>query len=238
MSAMLLAAPVLAWWGTVSWFSVAAAWLAKSAAEGALFARSRQVFQRRDLHCQFLPWTLSQPLYIAAVGLFGALGRFDWKGRSYRWGVEVDRRSSVPGGVPPMPRGCRKSITGQACPGNPAKERRWQETGFLRGASVRLPPSLLSSGKHPLQQSVTNPLGRNGDRGQVEPFQKTAKDERARGDYVGALVAHLWKYPDFIQTQPQKDVAQLGHARPGQNVAVELLGVEARRSPGPAPRGS
>ena len=100
MSVMLLATPILAWWGAVSWFSVAAAWLAKSAAEGALFARSRQVFQRRDLHWQFLPWTLSQPLYIAAVGLFGALGRFDWKGRSYRWGVEVGRTSSIPGAGP------------------------------------------------------------------------------------------------------------------------------------------
>ena len=100
MSATLLAAPVLAWWGAVSWFSVAAAWLAKSAAEGALFARSKQVFQRRDLHWQFLPWTLSQPLYIVAVGLFGALGRFDWKGRSYRWGVEVGGTSSIPGSGP------------------------------------------------------------------------------------------------------------------------------------------
>ena len=89
MSVMLLAAPILAWWGIVSWFSVAAAWLGKSAAEGVLFARSRQVFQRPDLHWQFLPWTLSQPLYIVAVGLFGALGRFDWKGRSYRWGAEA-----------------------------------------------------------------------------------------------------------------------------------------------------
>ena len=100
MSVMLLATPILAWWGAVSWFSVAAAWLAKSAAEGALFARSRQVFQRRDLHWQFLPWALSQPLYIVAVGLFGALGRFDWKGRSYRWGVEVGRTSSIPGAGP------------------------------------------------------------------------------------------------------------------------------------------
>ncbi|MCY3761820.1 MAG: glycosyltransferase [Gemmatimonadetes bacterium] len=100
MSAMLLAAPVLAWWGAASWFSVAAAWLAKSAAEGALFARSRQVFQRPDLHWQFLPWTLSQPLCIVAAGLFGALGRFDWKGRSYRWGVEVGGTSSIPGAGP------------------------------------------------------------------------------------------------------------------------------------------
>lgn len=100
MSAMLLATPILAFWGAANWFSVAVAWLGKSAAEGALFARSRQVFQRRDLHWQFLPWTLSQPLYIVAVGLFGALGRFDWKGRPYRWGVEVGGRSSVPGAGP------------------------------------------------------------------------------------------------------------------------------------------
>ena len=103
MSAMLLATPVLAWWGTVSWFSVAAAWLAKSAAEGALFARARQVFQRRDLHWQFLPWTLSHPLYIVAVGLFGALGSFDWKGRPYRWGVEAGCVASKPGGGPDTP---------------------------------------------------------------------------------------------------------------------------------------
>ncbi len=103
MSAMLLATPVLAWWGTVSWFSVAAAWLLKSAAEGALFARSRQVFQRRDLHWQFLPWTLSHPLYIVAIGLFGALGRFDWKGRPYRWGVEADSVASESGGSPDPP---------------------------------------------------------------------------------------------------------------------------------------
>ena len=103
MGAMLLATPVLAWWGSVNWFSVAAAWLVKSAAEGLLFARSRQVFGRRDLHWQFLAWTLSQPLYIVAVGLFGALGRFDWKGRSYLWGVEAAPGTSEPGKGPDAP---------------------------------------------------------------------------------------------------------------------------------------
>ena len=98
MSAMLLATPVLVWWGGVNWFPAAAAWLVKSAAEGLLFARSRRVFRRRDLHWQFLAWTLSQPLYIVAVGLFGALGRFDWKGRSYLWGVETGSGAREPKG--------------------------------------------------------------------------------------------------------------------------------------------
>ena len=103
MSAMLLATPVLVWWGGVNWFSAAAAWLVKSAAEGLLFARSRQVFRRRDLHWQFLAWTLSQPLYIVAVGLFGALGRFDWKGRSYLWGVETGPGAGEPKKGPDAP---------------------------------------------------------------------------------------------------------------------------------------
>jgi cellulose synthase/poly-beta-1,6-N-acetylglucosamine synthase-like glycosyltransferase len=64
-------------------------WIAKLVSEWWLMRAGIAVFGRRDL-CSYFPlWTVTQPLYVVAVGVLGCLGRFEWKGQRHWWGRQL-----------------------------------------------------------------------------------------------------------------------------------------------------
>ena len=83
---LLVVSPALVVVSEVGWYWVSGTWLTKALAETVLFAKSRQIFQRKDLRWHFLVWVLTQPLYITVMGFAGIWGRFSWKGVSSKWG--------------------------------------------------------------------------------------------------------------------------------------------------------
>jgi len=89
-SAGLLASPALWAADLVSAGFVAAVWIAKIVAEGALAFAGALRFGRFDLLRVFPLWTLLQPLYTVSVGLAGPLGFFRWKGRRVALGRQSE----------------------------------------------------------------------------------------------------------------------------------------------------
>jgi len=89
-NALLALTPVLWWSGLVAPPALAGAWAVKVGAELLLHRGATHTFGRCDLHRYFPLWALSQPYYVVVVGVLGMVGRFSWKGRSYRSGEVSD----------------------------------------------------------------------------------------------------------------------------------------------------